>query len=199
MITKQTSTLACLLAASILLFSGVASAQEDASDGTTGHFGVDVLLGWGFKDDPNPYKSGVGVRAGYYMANRISIAGTYIYHFGHSEEETFGNEPADVKYRMSVAGIEGGYLLPLPMIAVRPYLGAGLGMYRSTYLGQSDTSNKLTFWPGVDVGIPVGPFNVGLEARYYIVTGLDDIPETQTNESTAANAFAMYGGFTFTF
>lgn len=196
----RSNTIACLTATSILLASGVAGAQEDEEiDATSGSVGIDILFGWGMKDDPNPYKTGVGLRGGYYMYNGVSVAGTYVYHFGHSEEITLGGQSTEIKYGISFAGVEGGYRLPIDAVGIRPYLGAGLGMFRSEYGEQSDTENKLSLWPGAKITIPLGGLALGLEGRYYVVTGIDDNPQTDTDESTVANAFAMYGGFSFGF
>jgi hypothetical protein len=148
-----------------------------------------VLVGNGFKGDPNLYGIGIGVRGGVTLpVLPLYIGGTFMYHLGTTVGE--------IKTNVFYLGPEVGYELSLGPATIRPYLGVGYASARSSGsfcfggLGCTDVSNsegKIAFWPGVTGLVGVGPVFVGADLRYTVIT---DVPDGNGN---AFGAFATLG------
>jgi hypothetical protein len=140
---------------------------------TAGKPSAGLLLGDGFGKEPNFYGLGFGVRGGYTLPMNVYLGGTFIYHLGASVATGFG----DVKYNVMFLGVEGGYDLMAGPVLVRPVLGLGMGIFKSsdltignvTFPGVSES--KFTITPGVMGVYPIGNLYVGADLRYNLVTG----------------------------
>jgi hypothetical protein len=163
---KRTS-IALALGAAATLFAAPALAddakvQPGASAG--------LLLGYGTED---LFKLGVGVRAGYTLPQTpVYIGGTFIYHFGTSEDL---GPAGSATVNVIMLGAEGGYDLAAGPVIVRPYLGIGMGFAKAAVPGGSVSDNKVYFSPGGTVLYALNQqWSVGGDARIVFISDAND-------------------------
>lgn len=176
---KKTKTVGIL--AGILTAAATYTGAAQAADGV-GYGSVGALLGVGFATssnsaDINPAGFGLGVRGGYTLPMNLYLGGTFVYHFGGSQN-ILG---ADVSFNMLYFGVEGGYDIEAGPVIVRPYLGLGdvIGYGSIPQVcafgvcagGGSASSSAFGLWPGVAVLYPIDNFFVGGDTRFVIATG----------------------------
>jgi Outer membrane protein beta-barrel domain len=174
-------------AAGLVSIFAASPARADESP-TAGHASVAGLLGYGFKDGVGV---GLGVRGGYTLPMNLYLGGTFMYHFGKSENDGFG----DVSEHLYYFGVEGGYDIYAAPVIIRPYLGLGAATATAsvpsstfdgvTIGGGSVSDTKFGVWPGVSALYPIGSAFVGADARFLIVSDF--------------NAFSLFatGGYQF--
>jgi hypothetical protein len=160
-------------AAGLLSVFAASPAHAQTESPTAGHASAGLLLGYGFKDGVD---FGLGVRGGYTLPMNVYLGGTFMYHFGKSENTGFG----DASVHMFYVGAEGGYDIYLQPVIIRPYLGLGVATATAsvpggtvagfTFPSTSDSSSKFAAWPGATVLYPINQFFVGGDARFLIVS-----------------------------
>jgi hypothetical protein len=118
------------------------------------------LIGYGTEG----LKLGIGARVGYTLPQNIYVGGTFMYHFGESNDV--------VSYKVFYPAGEAGYDFHIGRATIRPYGGAGvIFVHASTsFFGKeaSDTKSALALYPGVTAiyDIPnANGFYVGADAR----------------------------------
>jgi hypothetical protein len=167
-----TRTLFALAAlSSMSLAASSAWAQSNTAPDREG-VSAGVLVGYGFD---GAYHFGLGARAGYTLSQKIYIGGTFVYHFGQSQDFVGGSVSEHLLY----LGPEGGYDLVIPSVPqllIRPYLGLG---YESVSVsstavgigsgGASVSASGFSLWPGVTGLYSFTPaISAGLDARVVI-------------------------------
>ncbi len=165
--------------------SAGAAAQTSADTSSDGS-GVSaaVLLGYGFND---AFKLGFGARVGYTLPMHLYLGGTFVYHLGTSTD--IGNGQS-ITTNVMMIGAEVGYEIPAGPVMIRPNVGLGIGIVKSsvpavnvagfgTVGGGSASASDFFIAPGATLLYPVtGSFSVGVDARFIIISD--------------ANAFAAY-------
>jgi hypothetical protein len=169
--TRKLFALAAL--SSMSLAAPSAWAQKDAAPDREG-VSAGVLVGYGFD---TAYHFGLGVRGGYTLSQKIYIGGTFVYHFGGSQDVVGGT----VSYHLLYLGPEGGYDLVIPSVPqllIRPYLGLGYESASASLslpgIGSGSSvqgGSGFSFWPGVTGLYSFTPaISGGLDARVVVVT-----------------------------
>jgi hypothetical protein len=141
-------------------------------------FGFPTSSPQGFVGGWNPAGFGLGARGGYTLPMNVYIGGTFVYHFGNSNDTPSGK----LSYGEWYFGLEGGYEIEAGPVMVRPYLGFGdvIGTVSgqttcSPFLGGcmdlSQSSGNFAIWPGGTVLYPIEKFFVGGDLRFVIVPG----------------------------
>jgi hypothetical protein len=176
--TKTVGILASILAAAAT-YTGAARAEG------VGYGSAALLAGVGFATssnagDINPAGFGLGLRGGYTLPVNVYLGGTFVYHFGGSNN-VFGVE---YSYNMFYFGVEGGYDIEAGPVVVRPYLGLGdvIGHVNVPPVcpfgvcvgGGSESSGSFGLWPGAAVLVPIDSFFVGGDTRFVISTDNSD-------------------------
>ncbi len=180
-----------------------ASPPEDAPHG--GHrIHVSLLAGFGMNDSNasggdalNLYGAGFGLRAGYTFPVGLYAGASFVHHLGFSHDDASG--------RVSPLGAEAGWDFVFGPVTLRPFFGAGVAFYSSSYTGQAGqtyargSGQKPAFWPGLLATYDFGDrFFAGADARYTIVlTGNDDTIVAAGGGT--ANALGFYGDVGFHF
>jgi hypothetical protein len=150
---------------SVVLAATFVSASLFALPANAGDSGASAaaLLGYA----ANNLNVGIGARVGYTLpAVPVYFGGTFVYHLGQSQSVP----GTDVSSHLFYLGAEGGFSIGIDPLVIRPYVGLGPAIAKSTYSGTSSSSTKFAFWPGVDVLLPLGPAFVGVDGRYLIVS-----------------------------
>jgi hypothetical protein len=122
-----------------------------------------ALLGYGASD----LNLGIGARIGYTLPLvPVYFGGTFVYHVGTSQDTPGVDSSAHLFY----LGAEGGFSISIDPVIIRPFVGVGPAIAKSTFAGTSSSSTKFAFWPGVDLLLPLGPVFVGIDGRYLVVS-----------------------------
>jgi hypothetical protein len=107
----------------------------------------------------------------------IYIGGTFVYHFGTSEDFPGGSVTA----HLWMLGAEGGYELAAGPVIVRPYAGLGIAVATAsvpsvtiggvTSGGASSSESRVYFAPGATVLYPVtSNIGLGVDGRIVFVS-----------------------------
>jgi hypothetical protein len=146
------------------LFTLLGAATAHAAESpTAGHASVAGLLGYGFEDGVN---LGLGVRGGYTLPMNVYLGGTFVYHFGESQDLPFGVEASTNLFYL---GVEGGYDIAVDPVVIRPYLGVGLANATVSVGDVSESESRFAAWPGGTLIYPIGNAFVGGDLRFLIV------------------------------
>src|SRR5215471_8506524 len=146
----------------------------------TAHYGPSaaVLLGLA----TNELNLGFGARGGYTFPNNIYVGGTFIYHFGNSDEATFNGVTTKTSSHLFYFGPEGGYDLLVGPVLIRPYLGLGFESQSVSFTctpaalcQASTTDSNFALWVGGHVLYPISNFFVGGDLRALFVSNANSI------------------------
>jgi len=165
-----------------------------------------LLGGYGFNDSNadgggvmDIYGAGFGARGGYTFSPGVYLGASYVYHLGFTRDAS-PNGRGDG--RVAPLGAEAGYDFDLGAVTLRPYVGAGVVFYRSSYtldatrFGQGD-GQKPALWPGLVATASIGDrLFAGVDLRYYAVLRGND-QEIVGLGGGSANAFATYATLGF--
>jgi hypothetical protein len=151
------------IARCFVLGATVVSASLFAVSANASGPSASALFGYGASD----LNVGLGARVGYTLpVVPVYFGGTFVYHLGKSQDTPGVSSSAHLFY----LGAEGGFSIGIDPLIIRPFVGVGPAIAKSTYSGTSSSTTKLAFWPGVDVLLPLGPLFVGIDGRYLVVS-----------------------------
>jgi hypothetical protein len=147
-----------------------------------------ALAGYGLHD---AHQYGVGVRGGFTFPVHLYVGGTIMSHAGRTGTRTEqGSTPeTDCWY----FGGEGGWDVTTGPVTVRPYLGVGSALVRSSSLGTcpspgscvdpwTEARLEAALWPGVALLLTADNVFIGADLRYVVLAG-----------STYGNALGAFG------
>jgi hypothetical protein len=154
-----------------------ADKPTDADDGSSAAedkpLSVAPLLGYATQS----LKLGVGARVGYTLPQHVYIGGTFMYHFGTSDETTVAGKTVGASVSLFYPAAEVGYDVHVGEALIRPYAGVGVLFAHASVSGlggttQSATDSSMGIYPGVTASyeIPKSPAFVGADLRLLFAT-----------------------------
>ena len=161
-----------LLTLGALMLAPAANAMPE----TEPHASAAALVGYGFHDVGG---FGLGVRGGYTLRQNIYLGGTFVYHFGTTQDFV----GAEQHFNMYYFGFEGDYDFQVDPVIIRPYLGLGpaFGHYSLEpcvdtvgpfSIPCSDTNTNFGIWLGGTVLYPINEqWFIGGDFKLPIVDG----------------------------
>ena len=120
-------------------------------------------------------------RASYTFSNHVTVAGTFVYHLGTSEDvPSVRGATASQSVHAFYPAAEVGYDVHVDAVTIRPYAGVGaLFVTATSKFGDtesSDTTSHFALYPGVTgtYAIPDTAMFAGADLRVLIVTNGGD-------------------------
>lgn len=144
----------------------IESRAEARREGEGRRFTAAPLVGYGFND----LGFGIGGRLGYTFDKPIYVGGTFMYHNGDSGVAS-GPGVTSSGNNFLYPGVEGGYDIGIGPVLVRPYVGAGVLIARTSVTAggveRTTTDTGFMLYPGVNAHYIIGktPIFVGGDAR----------------------------------
>lgn len=121
---------------------------------------------------------GIGLRGGTYVADRVYVGGSFVYHVGQTISTTVAGVTSNASYSAFYVGPEGGYDFDItPQFVIRPYGGIGLASFSSSASGGAGVvggnNTQAAFWPSCAAfyAIPNSNFTVGGDTRFLFIPG----------------------------
>jgi hypothetical protein len=166
------------------------SGSSSSSSSSSSRFELSLLGGYGSHDI---YKVGLGARIGYVFSNGFYAGLSGAYHLGTTESAQLIGYTLSATANSIYVGPELGYDVRLGFgTSLRPYVNGGYYGAHATVsgFGTSGTNSESRFYvaPGLLLQFAAGPFLIGADGRYLIVTG---------ENGEEVNSFGVFGSLGF--
>lgn len=159
------------------LGNSLGEAKGEGSSEMTSHGAHPVILGAMLGFGTLNLNFGIGLRGGTYVAKRVYVGGSFVYHVGQTISTTVAGVTANASYSAFYIGPEGGYDFDItPQFVIRPYGGIGFASFSTSASGGANIGGNNTqaaFWPSCAAfyAIPNSNFTVGGDTRFLFIPG----------------------------